>query len=541
MPRPLYSPTVRRAAILLVLPLALTSPAPGADAVSPVTPAELGAHIRFLSDDLLEGRGPGTRGDRIAQVYVETAFRAAGLAPAFGSSFRQEVPIRIATPDPKTTLGFVGAAGNESAGRFGDDFVLGFPRPEAAGQVSSEVVFAGYGIEAKEWDWDDFKGADVKGKVLLLLSGEPGGDDPALFGGKALTSHGRWRTKLEVAARHGAKGVLFVHTQEGAGYGWEVVRNGWTRPVASDPAIAALDLEGWLSEPVAMRVAKAARTTLVNLRASANGREFRPQALPLTLEARGLAKYETVVSANVAGLVRGKGPADSAPVVVVSAHHDHLGIGTPENGDAIYNGAMDNGPALAILLALARRIGARAGELPVDVLFLAPAAEEAGLLGSAKFVARPPVPLSRISACLNLEMSAVWGPARDLVAIGASESALGAVFEAVAKREGLRISPDSAPEQGFFYRSDQYSFARAGVPGVWIDLGDDLVGTPPGTGFARREEYRAKRYHRPKDEFDPSWELTGTVQLARVVELAIEEIGTRGGKVPWKAGAVRPR
>ena len=538
--RLLYSPAVRRACLLLLAPLALGTPARGAD-VTPVSPAELGAHLRFLSDDLLEGRGPGTRGDRLAQAYVEAMFRASGLSPAFGGSFRQEVPIRLAAPDPRTTLELSGAAGNATAGRFGDDFVVGFPRPEADGRVSAEVIFAGYGIEAKEWDWDDFKGADVKGKVLLLLSGEPGGDDPALFGGKALTSHGRWRTKLDVAVRHGAKGVLFVHTPEAAGYGWEVVRNGWTRPVAHDPANAPLDLEGWLTEPVAVRVAKAAGTTLGELRAAANRREFRPQALPLTLEARGVAKYETVVSANLAGIVRGKGPADSTPVVVVSAHHDHLGIGTPENGDAIYNGAIDNGSALAILLALARRIGARAGELPVDVLFLAPAAEEAGLLGSAKFVARPPVPLSRMSACLNLEMSAVWGPARDLVAIGASDSALGAVFETVAKREGLRISPEPAPEQGFFYRSDQYSFARAAVPGVWIDLGDDLVGTPPGTGLARREEYRAKRYHRPKDELDPSWELTGTAQLARVVELAIDEIGVRGGKVPWKAGAARPR
>jgi Zn-dependent M28 family amino/carboxypeptidase len=173
----------------------------------------------------------------------------------------------------------------------------------------------------------------------------------------------------------------------------------------------------------------------------------------------------------------------------------------------------------------------------VDVLFLAPAAEEGGLIGSGRFVAQPPVPLSRMVADLNLEMSAVWGPARDLVAIGAGESALGSIVEAVAKKEGLKVAAEPAPEQGFFYRSDQYSFARAGIPGIWIDLGDDLVGTPAGTGLARREEYRSKRYHRPKDEFDPAWELTGTAQLARVVEVAIEEIAARGGVVPWKAGS----
>lgn len=532
---------MRRVAILLLVPLSLSRPARGSD-VSPVTPGELAAHLRFLSDDLLEGRGPGTRGDRLTQAYIEASFRASGLGAVFGGAYRQDVPIRLATPDPKTTLEFSGAVGNEKSGRFGDDFVVAFPRPESGGAVSAEVVFAGYGIEAKEWGWDDFKGTDVRGKVLLLLSGEPGGEDPALFAGKALTHHGRWRTKLEVAARRGATGVVLVHSREGAGYGWEVVRNGWMRPVAHDPEAAPLSLEGWVTEAAAMRIARVAGSSLAELREAAGRREFRPRLLPVTVAARGVPKYETVVSANVAGLVRGKGPAGSAPVVVVSAHHDHLGIGTPENGDAVYNGAMDNASAVAVLLALARRMGARAGELPADVLFLAPAAEEAGLLGSMRFVARPPVPISRISACLNLEMSAVWGPARDLVVIGGAESALGSVFEAVAKKEGLRVSPEPAPEQGFFFRSDQYAFARAGVPAAWVDLGDDLVDTPPGTGLARREEFRAKRYHRPRDEFDPSWELTGTAQLARLVELAIEEIGVRGGKVvPSRAPGGRPR
>lgn len=531
---------MRRATTALALALTLAAtpsrPARAADA-GPVTPAELGAHLRFLADDLLEGRAPGTRGDRLAQAYVESVFRANALSPAFGASFRQDVPIRLVTPDPKTSLAWTGAAAAAPAGRFGEDFVLAFPRPEAAGNVAADVVFAGFGIEAKEWGWDDFKGADVKGKVLLLLSGEPGGDDPALFGGKALTHHGRWRTKLEVAARRGAAGVLFVHAREGAGYGWEVVRNGWTRAVAYDPAAAGLSLEGWLTEAEAARAVRAGGVALESLRSSAAKREFLPIPLALRVEAHGTPKYEAVVSANVAGVVAGKGPAGAAPVVVVSAHHDHLGIGTAEDGDAIYNGAMDNGSALAVLLALARRIGARAGELPVDVLFLAPAAEEAGLLGSELFAKLPPVPLARLAANLNLEMAAVWGPARDVVAIGASESALGDVVAAVAKRQGLKVGPEPAADQGFFYRSDQYSFARVGVPGVWIDLGDDLVDTPPGTGLARREEYRARRYHRPGDSFDPRWELTGTAQLARLVELAIEEIGARGGKVPWREGS----
>lgn len=524
---------MRRAALLALSAALLCDPAARADGVPPVSPAELGAHLRFLSDDLLEGRAPGTRGDRLAQAYLEAAFRANGLAPAFGASYRQDVPVRLVDPDPRTRLSFIGGAGNATAGRFGDDFVISFPRPESSGRVDAEVVFAGYGIDAKEWGWDDFKGFDVKGKVLLVLSGEPGGDDPAFFAGRALTRHGRWRTKLEVAARRGAAGVLIVHNRELAGYDWPVVRSGWTRPVAYDPEKAPLSLEGWITGAAAARVVTAAGASVGELRASADRRDFQAQVLPMRVLAEGLPKYETVATANVGGIVRGRAPAGTAPVVVVTAHHDHLGNGASENGDGVYNGAIDNGSALAILLALSRRIGARAGQLPVDVLFLSPAAEEAGLLGSGRFVARPPLPLSRMAACLNLEMSTVWGRARDVVAIGASESALGAIVETVAKREGLRMAPEPAPEQGFFFRSDQYSFALAGVPGVWLDLGDDLVDAPAGAGRERREEYRAKRYHRPTDEFDPGWELTGTAQLARLVELAIEEVGARGGSVPW--------
>ena len=522
---------------LLLAVLCQASAASGADGAPPVTPSELGAHIRFLADDLLEGRGPGTRGDRLAQAYIESVFRAGGLRPAFGESYRQEVPIRLVTTDPKTILSFSGAAGNVEAGRAGEDFVAVLPRPESAGTVAAEVVFAGFGIEAKEWGWDDFKGTDVKGKVLVLLAGEPDGGDPALFAGPVLTHHGRWREKLRKAAQRGAAGVLVVHTREGSGYAWEVVRNSWTGTVVRDPAEAVLFLEGWLQEPTARRVVRASGFSLEELRAAAGRRDFRPLALPLKLELRSATKYENAVSGNVAGLIRGRGAPATSPVVVVSAHHDHLGIGEPEGGDSVYNGALDNGSALAILLALSRRIGARAGELPVDVLFLAPAGEESGFIGSALFTRQPPFPLSRIAANLNLEMSAVWGPARDVVAIGGSESALGEIVAAVAKREGLRMAPEPAPEQGFLFRSDQYSFLQAGVPAIWIDLGDDLVDTPPGTGLARREQFRAKRYHRPSDELDPAWELTGTVQLTRLVELAIEEIGARGGRVPWRAGS----
>lgn len=519
-------------ALLVLLAASAASAAP-----PPVTPAELAAHVRFLSSDLLEGRGPGTRGDLLAQEYLEAQLRLAGLAPAFGGGYRQEVPFRIVTPDASMRLTGSAAGRETPPATFGTDFVALFPRAETGGLVEGEVVFAGYGIAAAQWGWDDFAGLDARGKVLLVLAGEPGGDDPTLFEGPALTVHGRWMTKLEEAARRGALGVLLVHTREGAGYGWDVVRNSWGRPTPVDPANPELlPLQGWLTEPTAREWALTAGKDLAALRAAAGRRGFRAAPLGLKVRASGKPAYEPRVTANVAGLVRGSAPASSAPVVVVSAHHDHLGIGTPEGGDAIYNGALDNGSALAVLLSVARVLGARAGELPVDVLFLAPAGEEAGFLGSRAFVRTPPVPLGRMKACVNLEMSAVWGEARDLVAIGGRYSEVGDVVAAVARRNGLAVAPEPAPEQGFFFRSDQLSFARAGVPGVWLDLGDDLAGKPAGTGHALREAYRANRYHRPSDELDPAWELTGTAQLARVVVEVVEEIGRRGA-IGWKPGA----
>ena len=504
-----------------------------------MTPGEIAAHLCFLSSDLLEGRGVGTRGGKLAESYIETVFRAGGLAPVFGESYLQQLELRRILPDPLFSLEIVEAVetvgGSVPLGAFGPDFVAAFPKPETGGRLEAEVVFAGYGIEASPWSWDDFKGVDLKGKILLVLAGEPGGDDPALFEGKALTYFGRWTTKFEVAARKGAAGVLLIHPSKGAPTSWDVVRNGWSRGTALDPTRKdLLALQGWLTEARAVKLLAAARLDLDELKKRAEERTFRPVPLGLKLRATGNNRYETVRTANVAGLVR-CGRRD-APVVVISAHHDHLGVGNPEQGDAIYNGAIDNGSALAAMLALARTFGERppAG---VDLLFLAPAAEEEGLIGSAFFARNLPVPSARIAANLNLEMSAVWGEARDLVAIGARYSELQDVVETIARRHGMTVTPEANPEQGFFFRSDQFSFARAGIPGTWIDLGDDLAGKPAGTGKRLRDAYRLERYHHPSDEVDPAWELTGTVQLSRLVAEMVDEIDRRGGRVAWKPGA----
>jgi Zn-dependent M28 family amino/carboxypeptidase len=507
----------------------------GAAEPRPITRQEIAAHLKFLSSDLLEGRGVGTPGGRLAENYVESVFQRNGLEPAFGTSYRQELELRRVVPDPAMKLETVGKGESASFGALGADFVASFPKPETGGRIEADLVFAGYGIEAPPWTWDDFKDADVKGKVLLVLAGEPGGDDPALFEGKALTYFGRWTTKFEMAARKGAAGVLLVHSVAGAGYSWDVVRNGWTRGSSFDPARKdLLDLLGWLSEARAAELLKRAGLDLAALRKSAEARSFRPVPLGLKVRASARPAYETVRTANVGGVIRCGKP--DAPVVVVSAHHDHLGVGNPEKGDAIYNGAIDNGSAIASMLALSRRLAERTPG-GVDLLFLAPAAEEEGLIGSAYFARNPPVPAARIVADLNLEMTAVWGEAKDLVAIGARHSQLQDVIETVARRHGMSVTPEANPEQGFFFRSDQFSFARAGIPGAWIDLGDDLAGKPAGTGKALRDAYRLGRYHHPSDEFDPAWELTGTVQLCGLVTEIVDEIDRRGGRIAWKAGA----
>ena len=527
-----------RAAVLLALLPALRAPAAppsGAAEPRPVTRQEIAAHLKFLSSDLLEGRGVGTRGGRLAESYLESAFQRNGLSPAFGESYRQELELRRVVPDPAMSLVAEGKGGAVPLGMLGTDFVATFPKPETKGRVEAELVFAGYGIEAAPWKWNDFKDADVKGKVLLVLAGEPGGDDPALFEGKALTYFGRWTTKFEMAARKGAAGVLLVHSVAGAGYSWDVVRNGWTRGSSFDPARTdLLDLLGWLPEAKADELLRRAGLDLAALRKRAGSRDFRPVPLGMKLRAAGNPTYETARTANVAGIVRCGKPG--APVVVISAHHDHLGVGNPENGDAIYNGAIDNGSALAAMVALSRFHGERSPR-GVDLLFFSPAAEEEGLIGSAFFARNPPIPLARTAANLNLEMTAVWGEAKDLVAIGARHSELQDVIEAVAKRHGMTVTPEAHPEQGFFFRSDQFSFARAGVPGAWIDLGDQLSGKPVGTGKALRDAYRLQRYHHPNDQFDPSWELAGTVQLSGLITEMVDEIDRRGGRLAWKPGA----
>jgi Zn-dependent M28 family amino/carboxypeptidase len=506
--------------------------------VESVTTEEIAAHIRFLSHDLLEGRGIGSRGGALAELYLENTLQMYGLEPAFGDSYRQEVRLRGSAPDTGASMEFLGPGGERLSATFGDDYVVVFPFEAERHEVEAELVYVGYGIVSDVWKWDDYKDFDVRGKVLVMHVNEPRPDLPELFEGKALTFLGRWVYKYQEAARHGAAGALLIHATEDAGYDWTVVRNSWSGETFFVPGTPdILPLQSWISGETAESVMAMAGMDLETLRAKAQERDFRPVPLGVKVRIAAQPAYREISTWNIAGVVRGSAPPDNSKAIVFSAHHDHLGVGQEIEGDGIYNGAIDNGSALAALLTLARVCGLHPGALKHDLIFFACAAEEEGLLGSDYFARNPPVPAERIVANLNFEMTNVWGKTDDMIAIGARHSDLHDIITRVAAGHGMTISPESAPEQGYFFRSDQFSFARAGIPSVWIDCGESIRGKPEGFGSALRQRYRANTYHRPSDEFDPAWELTGTRQLLRLCVDILLDIDARTEPVNWKPGS----
>jgi Zn-dependent M28 family amino/carboxypeptidase len=496
----------------------------GPDAVrraeTAIDAATLAAPIRFLADDALEGRGPGTRGDALARLYLATSLELLGLEPAFGGGFEQPVELLGVTTRVPRTWTFV-SGGKRAALESGRDFVAssGVASPRAAID-DAELVFAGYGIEAPELAWDDFKGADLRGKVLLLLNDDPDWD-PALFGGKQRLYYGRWTYKLESAASRGAVGAIVLHTTPSAGYPWQTVQasfNGESSRLASDPRGRGLEIEAWIAEDAARCLAALAGHELDELIAAARSRDFRPVALGITTSLALDNEVRRYGSANVGAVLRGRDPSLRDDVVVYTAHHDHLGIKEDESGEpAIYNGALDNAAGVAQLLAIARAFVALPEQPRRSVLFLAVAAEEQGLLGSEHFVAHPPVPVERLVANLNIDGGNVFGQTSDLGVVGLGKSDLDDPLAAAAAAQGRTLAGDPFPDRGMFYRSDQFNFARAGVPALFPQPGVKYIGRPPEWGRERAEAWIERHYHQPSDDYDPAWELSGMVDDARLL------------------------
>ncbi|HEV8429728.1 MAG TPA: M28 family peptidase [Pyrinomonadaceae bacterium] len=495
---------------------------------SGINEATLKAHIKFLADDMLEGRGTGARGGELAAKYIAAQLEAVGAKGAGeNGSFFQPVSLVGVKADPATTLTISGASGSESF-KFADDFVAFTGAQTELVDVDADLVFVGYGINAPEQKWNDYKGADTdyRGKILVMLVNDPPATtaEPNLFSGKTLTYYGRWTYKYEEAARRGAAGAILLHTDQSAGYPWSVVRtsNGsWRFDIArgQNDSTPFLQFRSWVTDDAARRLMKLAGQDLDALRAKAATREFQPVKLGLKGKLNLKSEVKRVAAPNVVGILEGSDPQLRNEYVVYSAHWDHLGVGAPnKDGDTIYNGALDNASGVAVVLAIAETIAKMppAQQPKRSSLFLFPTAEEQGLLGAEWYAKHPVVPLDKTAANVNLDSMNVLGPTQDFIPLGAERSTLKAVVDSVAKNMGLRVSPDARPEQGSFYRSDHFPFAKAGVPSISLKEGNDYVGRSKEWGEEQFRAYNTAHYHQPSDEIRDTWDYRGMIQEGEI-------------------------
>ena len=526
------------AALILALPATLAAQT---RSVSPITKAELDGHLRFLSSDLLEGRAPGTRGGRLAAEYIADQLRAFGVEPGVNGSYFQPVPIDVLTTTQSSV--HASASGKATATlRPEQDVVLSAGSATPHSSAHGELVFVGYGAVAPEYRWDDFKGVDLKGKILLVLVNDPPASaaEPNLFGGIAMTYYGRWTYKYEEAERRGAAGVLIVHRTDQAGYPFQVLvgsNSTGQRLLPRDPRLPPpVGVRGWITDSAASALLRQAGLDMAALRAQAATREFHPVETGITVDLGLESTVSRVSSENVVGVVRGRDPRLSKQYVALTAHWDHLGIGTPVNGDSIYNGAFDNASGVASVLAIARAAAAQPPSKR-SFLFLLVTGEESGLLGSAYFAQNPTVPLSQIAANINVDETNFRGRTRDLVALGENKSSLGPQLGAMLREEGMHLTPKEHPEAGHFYRSDHFSLAKAGVPAITIEEGLDFVGRPKEWGLQQSEEYDAHRYHQPSDEYRPDLDLTGAVQMTDIIYRFARRVADAPAVPTWNADA----
>jgi Zn-dependent M28 family amino/carboxypeptidase len=509
------------------------------EAAATIRGESMRARIRYLASDLLEGRGPATRGDKLAQAYVASEMEGLGLQPgAPDGSWYQPLDVVGVTTHAPEIASFT--RGSERVDlRFREDYIAfsGVQAPEA--QASGEVVFVGYGIVAPEYGWNDFKGTDLKGKVLLVMNNDPE-DDPALFGGKTRLYYGRWTYKYEEAARQGAAAAIIIHTTPSAGYPWQVVQTSWTGEQFSLPAEGrlVLPIHGWATEEASRRIARLGGQDLDALRAAARKKDFRPVPLGVTFAIAAKNDVQRKQTANVIGRLPGRDPALAREAVVYTAHHDHLGVkeGAKPGQDAIYNGALDNASGVAMLLEIAQAMVALKPPPRRTVIFAAVAAEEQGLLGSQYFAAHPPLPAGRIAANINIDGINIWGRTRDLTMIGLGKSSLDEWVLGLAALQGRRVVPDQFPDKGFFYRSDQFNLAKVGVPAAYFDAGTDVIGKPAGWGKEQQEKYEANDYHQPSDELRPDWDFSGAVEDGQLFFYLGEKVANETAMPAWNAG-----
>ncbi len=489
------------------------------DAAGKVITADfLRDQITKVSSDEFEGRGPTTHGDQLMRSYLIDQLKGMGYEPGNGDAWEQPVELVAMKATMPATWTF-SHAGKSLALKWWDQYIAGSGVQADHGAIkNAEVVFVGYGIQAPEYGWDDFKGKDLKGKVLLILNNDPDWD-PALFAGTTRLWYGRWDYKYESAARQGAAGAIIIHTTPSAGYPFQVVQTSWSGekyelPATGEPRI---QVKGWVTEDAARAMVALAGKDLTALVESAKHKEFSPVSLGVTTSMSFTNKITRGKSANVFGLLRGSDPVLSKELVVYSAHHDHLGIGKPDaTGDKIYNGALDNGSGCAQLLAIAKAWKALPTAPRRSVMILFVAGEEQGLLGSLYFATHPTVPIGKIAVDINFDGGNIWGKTHDVTYVGKGKTTLDPLVDELAARQGRVVKGDQFPDRGHFYRSDQFSFARYGVPGLYLNDGTDFIGRSKDWGREQVEFYEAHHYHQPSDQIQPDWNFDGMIENAQL-------------------------
>ncbi|HEX4642009.1 MAG TPA: M28 family metallopeptidase, partial [Candidatus Acidoferrales bacterium] len=462
-------------------------------------------------------------------------------------TYLQKVPLVGITPDPAMKLTLAGH-GKILQPKFPDDFVAWSKRVTETTAVDADLIFAGYGVQAPEFQWDDFKSADVKGKILVVLINDPPVPDPAdatkldpkTFGGAAMTYYGRWTYKFEKAAQMGAAGCIIIHQTDRAGYPWEVVRNSWSETqfdlATPDKNMGRLAVESWITSDFASKLFKSAGQDLGKLIAAAARRDFKPVPLGMHATLTIHNTLRTLDSHNVIAKLTGSDPELKNTYVIYTAHWDHFGIGPEMNGDRIYHGAVDNASGSAALLEMARAFKTLAKPPRRTILFLSVTAEEQGLLGSQYYAEHPLYPLAHTELDINMDGMNVNGRTRDIVQIGRGASTVDDVVDAVATEQGRVVKPDPEPEKGLYYRSDHFQFAKNGVPAFEPEVGVDFIGRPEGWGFEQRRKYTAERYHKPADKIQSDWDLSGAVQDSQFYFLVGYRIANDARAPDWRPG-----
>lgn len=476
------------------------------------------AHVRFLASDLLEGRGVGTRGGQLTEEYIAAQLAAIGAKPAGeNGTYFQKVPMVGVHTQPVSSLG-ISKDGKSVNFKWQDEFVGSTQTQQPEVKFEAEAIFVGHGIVSKQEEWDDYKGVDVKGKIVVLFTNEPQPENPLVFKGKTLTYAGRWVYKFEEAARQGALGALIVHTTPTAGYGWEVVRNSWSK---EDPQMLLGDgtkplaFAGWVTQDAGQKLFDLTGHTVDQLLQAADSREFKPIPLGVSFQGNLKAQIRKIESRNVLGVIPGSDPKLREEYVLYSAHWDHLGIALPVNGDAIYNGAIDNATGVGVVLETARVFSALRQKPRRSTLFAFWTAEESGLRGAEYYSHHPLYPA--LKTAVNINYDALFPSARSqgVIVTGAERTTIWPTLQETAKRHQLTLDPDPRPEQGSYYRSDNFMLARIGVPAFRIGLGNRIYGKPDDFAAAVFTEYNTKHYHQPSDEFREDWDFASLEHAAR--------------------------